>query len=102
MGVEFNNFDLPLSKITIFRLDFLNYSVYTDAHHETIKMLPRHIAIAGFAFNVLKARIFMTKDKERTGGAKKLKDNELQDLLNENPIQTLKKLANSLIIDESK
>lgn len=54
-------------------------------------MLLRHIPIAGFGFNDLKLVILMSMTK----------NSELQDLLDENPAQTLKELSDSLAVNES-
>lgn len=54
-----------------------------------------------FWFQRFKSGNFDVNDKERPGGPKKFKDNELQDLLDGNPAQTLKELSDSLAVDES-
>lgn len=52
-------------------------------------------------FNVLKVVILARKTKKRSGQPKKFEDEELAELLEQDPCQTLQELANSLNVDLS-
>jgi len=76
----------------------------TETHRLLSETYPEHcpsIRVCQQWFARFKSGDFDTKDKERTGRPKKFEDEELEALLDEDPCQTLKELAESLDVGVS-
>ena len=52
-------------------------------------------------FQCFKNNVFEIEDKECSGTLKKFEDKELQDLLDQDPCETLAELGKSFLVDES-